>query len=101
MPPAASSGKKTGGVLAINPAKVTGAKLPTESTKATKSKAAPEGHKVVIRRLPPALTEEEFNNILGDVWKVGKGKVTWFSFRPGKVSKEYEYPQDIVILATG
>lgn len=45
--------------------------------------------KVVIRRLPPGLTEQEFYVALGDEWKTGNGKVTWANYRPGKVSKEY------------
>jgi hypothetical protein len=35
------------------------------------------------------MTQEEFTSILGDDWQVGKGKVDWFSFELGKVSKEY------------
>lgn len=35
------------------------------------------------------MTQSEFVSILGEDWQVGKGKVDWFSFAPGKVSKEY------------
>jgi regulator of nonsense transcripts 3 len=45
--------------------------------------------KVVVRRLSPSLTEAAFLDILGDEWKVGNGKVDWFSYKQGKVSKEY------------
>jgi regulator of nonsense transcripts 3 len=34
------------------------------------------------------MTEEEFVAILGDEWKVGGGKVGWFSYWPGKVSQQ-------------
>ena len=44
--------------------------------------------KVVVRRLPPGLTEQEFFTALGEEWKVGGGKVFWVSYRSGKVSKE-------------
>ncbi len=44
--------------------------------------------KLVIRRLPPGLTEDEFEASLGEDWKVGGGKVDWAVFKPGKVSKE-------------
>jgi len=47
-----------------------------------------EGEKVVIRRLPPLMTEEEFTTILGDTWKAGNGKVGWFSYWPGKISQQ-------------
>jgi len=45
--------------------------------------------KVVIRRLPPGLTEDELTAILGDSWKIGQGKVDWVNYKPGKDSKEY------------
>ncbi|TVY43014.1 Regulator of nonsense transcripts [Lachnellula occidentalis] len=44
--------------------------------------------KVIIRRLPPALTEAEFASIIGDEWKLAQGKVDWFLYKPGKDSKE-------------
>lgn len=62
----------------------------TDASKAApKKKAVQEGDKVVVRRLPPGLTEEEFFTILGDSWKVGNGKVSWVSYYPGKVSQQY------------
>lgn len=45
--------------------------------------------KLVIRRLPPGLTQSEFTAILGPEWELGNGKVDWFSYAPGKVSQEY------------
>ncbi|KAM0455847.1 hypothetical protein ACHAO4_003927 [Trichoderma viride] len=60
-----------------------------ESTKAPKTKTPHEGEKVIIRRLPPGLTEAEFLSILGSEWAVGNGKVDWFSYAPGKVCNEY------------
>jgi regulator of nonsense transcripts 3 len=44
--------------------------------------------KIIIRRLPPGLTETEFSSILGDDWKIGHGKVDYFVFKNGKDSKE-------------
>lgn len=52
------------------------------------SKASAPRTKVVIRRLPPGLSETELKDALGDEWKAGKGKVDWINFKPGKVSKE-------------
>ncbi|CAK7262483.1 hypothetical protein SEPCBS57363_000072 [Sporothrix epigloea] len=59
-----------------------------DENKLTRAKAAPEGEKVVIRRLPITLTRDEFWKILGDEWKEGNGKVDWFSYHAGKMTKE-------------
>jgi regulator of nonsense transcripts 3 len=59
-----------------------------DASKTSKAKAPVEGDKVVIRRLPPGLTKEEFVNILGDAWKGGNGKVGWFRYEKGKISTE-------------
>ncbi|RDL40967.1 putative Regulator of nonsense transcripts 3A [Venustampulla echinocandica] len=48
--------------------------------------------KLVIRRLPPGLTESEFLTVLGDEWKVGQGKVDWFLYKGGKDSKDPSKP---------
>lgn len=48
--------------------------------------------KVMVRRLPPGLTETEFTSVLGDNWRLGQGRVDWFLYKPGKDSKEYEPP---------
>ena len=52
------------------------------------TKASTARMKVVVRRLPPSLTLAELEAILGDEWKVNEGKVDWFSYQPGKLSKE-------------
>lgn len=59
-----------------------------DAPKPPRVKAPPQGEKVVIRRLPPAMTEDEFVTILGQEWKVGGQKVDWFSYWPGKVSRQ-------------
>lgn len=51
-------------------------------------KAAVARLKVVIRRLPPGLTQAEFETGLGDEWKSNGGKVDWTFYKEGKVSKE-------------
>ncbi|KAK2799097.1 hypothetical protein FQN50_008603 [Emmonsiellopsis sp. PD_5] len=56
------------------------------------SKAAAPRLKLLVRRLPPGLTQEEFQTALGDEWKVGKGKVDWIHFKEGKVSKDPAKP---------
>ncbi|KAH6851210.1 Smg-4/UPF3 family-domain-containing protein [Chaetomium sp. MPI-CAGE-AT-0009] len=76
--------RKTNGVV--------GGQSSADMPKAARTKAPAQGEKVVIRRLPPAMTEEEFITILGDEWKVGRGKVDWFSYWPGKVSQHPSKP---------
>ncbi|KAH6613383.1 Smg-4/UPF3 family-domain-containing protein [Chaetomium tenue] len=76
--------RKTNGVV--------GGQSSTDAPKAPRTKAPAQGEKVVVRRLPPAMTEEEFITILGEEWKVGRGKVDWFSYWPGKVSQHPSKP---------
>ena len=45
--------------------------------------------KLVVRRLPPGLTEEEFEDTIGEDWRVGGGKIAWKSYKVGKISKEF------------
>ncbi|KAK4140059.1 Smg-4/UPF3 family-domain-containing protein [Dichotomopilus funicola] len=63
-----------------------------DTPKAARVKAPAQGEKAVVRRLPPAMTEDEFVAILGDEWRVGRGKVDWFSYWPGKVSQHPSKP---------
>jgi regulator of nonsense transcripts 3 len=53
--------------------------------------------KLIVRRLPPGLTRAEFETGLGDEWKVGRGKIDWFQFKPGKISKECALPSYLTI----
>lgn len=65
---------------------------PADAPKPTKTKTPIEGEKVVIRRLPPGMTEDEFSKIMGDAWKSGNGKVGWFQYHPGKISRDPAKP---------
>ena len=78
--------KQANGVLPVSASQTSGSAL-----KPPPNKSASARLKVVIRRLAPGLTEGEFTSILGDEWKVGEGKVDWFSYEPGKVSKKYSF----------
>ena len=60
---------------------------PTQSK--SPAKAGMPKLRLIVRRLPPGLTETEFQSALGDEWKVGAGKVDWAAYKDGKVSKEY------------
>ncbi|RKF60788.1 putative nonsense-mediated mrna decay protein [Erysiphe neolycopersici] len=48
--------------------------------------------KIIIRRLPPGLSREEFISTLGPEWEVGQGRVDWAAFKPGKISKDLSKP---------
>ncbi|KAK0705082.1 Smg-4/UPF3 family-domain-containing protein [Lasiosphaeris hirsuta] len=63
-----------------------------DAPRSSRSKAHQEGEKVVVRRLPPGLTEDEFVTILGDTWKVGNGKIDWLTYWPGKASQHPSKP---------
>lgn len=77
---------RSGGVLSVNAAarKNTAAQSGPKSSSRTPAPRL----KLIVRRLPPGLTETEFWAVLGDDWKVGAGKVEWGAFRDGKISKE-------------
>lgn len=79
-----SVAKPSAGVLPI-PASAT--QKPATPAKSTPKPPAPR-LKLVVRRLPPGLTQTEFENCLGEEWKVGSGKVDWFQYKNGKVSRE-------------
>lgn len=79
--------KASPGVLAINPA-ATQKAAPPPTPKGHSSKGNAPRLKLHVRRLPPGLTQAEFETTLGDCWKVGRGKVDWFLFKEGKVSTE-------------
>lgn len=75
--------KSQGGLLNVSAAQT------AANGKGSASRGPPQRLKTIIRRLPPGLTQQEFETAIGDEWKAGQGKVSWALFRPGKVSKEY------------
>ena len=78
--------KPTAGVLQI-PAAAT--QKSASSTPAKKAHKPPAPRlKLLIRRLPPGLTQTELETALGEDWKAGSGKVDWLQYKAGKVSKE-------------
>lgn len=74
-----------GGVLRVAASQTSG----NGSRQAASKPPAPK-LKVIVRRLAPGLTQNEFTTILGDQWKLEQGKVDWFLYKPGKDSKEYK-----------
>ena len=75
---------QSNGVLQITAAQTAGT-----SAKSPASKASGPRLKILIRRLPPGLTQVEFAKFLGEEWSLGRGRVDWLSYKPGKDSKEY------------
>jgi regulator of nonsense transcripts 3 len=84
MAATAGSRAQTNGVLAVTASQTSGS-----APRPTAAKLPTPKLKIIVRRLAPCLTEEEFVSILGDEWAVGQGKVDWFLYKPGKDSKEY------------
>ncbi|KAF1821555.1 uncharacterized protein K489DRAFT_381550 [Dissoconium aciculare CBS 342.82] len=76
MPPKvlAKTHDRAGGVLPVSGA---ARAPPTKSTNTARLK-------LEIRRLPPGLTLGEFEEILGQEWKLGNRKVDWREYRQGK-----------------
>lgn len=77
------------GVLPIGPSQVQTQAQAADVSKSARAKtsAAQDGVKAKIRWLPPGLTEDEFLTILGDTWKLGKGKTSWFRYTAGHIPK--------------
>ncbi|KAJ6164644.1 hypothetical protein N7470_003316 [Penicillium chermesinum] len=83
----AQTTKGTAGVLQI-PAAATQKSAPSKKV----HKPPAPRLKLLIRRLPPGLTQAELEGALGTEWKVGGGKVDWLQYKPGKVSKDPAKP---------
>ncbi|KAJ6439591.1 nonsense-mediated mRNA decay protein Upf3 [Purpureocillium lavendulum] len=64
----------------------------TDPPRRSKPRVHDEGEKLVIRRLPPGMTDAEFVAILGSDWEANKGKVDWMSYNPGKISTDPSKP---------
>ncbi|KAL1860773.1 hypothetical protein Plec18167_009184 [Paecilomyces lecythidis] len=84
-----SIAKPTGGVLPISASATQ--KNASASSKSTAKPSTPR-LKLVVRRLPPGLTQGEFESALGEEWKLGASKVDWFQYKEGKVSKDPAKP---------
>ncbi|KAF2482972.1 Smg-4/UPF3 family-domain-containing protein [Neohortaea acidophila] len=72
--------------IVAKPADRTGGVLPVNAAARAKANRAPAIRlKLEVRRLPPGLTLVEFEEILGEEWKLGNGKVDWREYRQGKL----------------
>ncbi|KAJ5811275.1 hypothetical protein N7474_007576 [Penicillium riverlandense] len=85
-----AAGKPTAGLLQIPAAATQKSASPAPAKKAPKPPTP--RLKLVIRRLPPGLTQSELESALGEEWTVGGGKVDWLQYKPGKVSKDPAKP---------
>ena len=84
----ATAAKTAAGVLPVPAAALNKTSSSNTPSRPTPRPPAPR-LKLILRRLPPGLTQDEFTTALGDEWKVGAGKVEWFAYKEGKISKEY------------
>lgn len=83
-----ASNRNANGVLAV-PVSLTNKKAnPSSPASKSVSRAGVQRLRLIVRRLPPGLTQEEFQDTLGEEWRVGGSKVDWFAYKDGKVSKE-------------
>ena len=86
--------KGRNGVLPINATTIKKSTSARSDPKASVKAPAPR-LRIIIRRLPPGLTETEFWTALGEEWMLGNGKVDWAAYKAGKVSKECEHNLDL------
>ena len=75
------------GLLSI-PASATN-KQATARMETLSSRSTAPRPKMIVRRLPPGLSQAEFEASMGKEWQVHQGKVDWIVYKPGKVSTEY------------
>ncbi|KMU90587.1 hypothetical protein CIHG_08303 [Coccidioides immitis H538.4] len=87
-PSPTSKSTTTAGLLPISPA----AAAQHAPAKPASSRASAPRLKLLVRRLPPGLTQVEFETALGPEWTVGKGKLDWFAYKPGKLSADPSKP---------
>jgi len=87
------------GILSIPASATQKGASTTLPSSALHSRASAPRLKVVIRRLAPGLTQDEFEVALGHEWKLGGGKVDWRLFKSGKLSKECVFGFDTTIKA--
>ena len=87
-PGSKGTGPRSNGVISI-PAAATKKPSPLKPENMPTRIAAPR-LKLVVRKLPPGLTQPEYEDMMGEDWKVDGGKVDWLVYQAGKVSKEYD-----------
>lgn len=87
MAASTSARSQANGLLPVTASQTSGQTAKQPATKLPTPKL-----KLIVRRLPPGLSEDEFATILGDEWKVGNGKVDWFIYKPGKDSADPSKP---------
>ncbi|KAJ9667569.1 hypothetical protein H2201_002438 [Coniosporium apollinis] len=80
------------GVIPISAAAIQKGAAVNGAPRGSSAKASAPRLKVVVRRLPPGLTQAEFEVAVGDEWRLGGGKVDWVLYKPGKISKDLAKP---------
>ncbi|KAJ9602673.1 hypothetical protein H2200_012867 [Cladophialophora chaetospira] len=85
-----SSRGRSAGVLPVNAA--TRKNAAAQSIAKSSQRTPAPRLRLIIRRLPPGLTETEFWATLGDEWRLGNGKVEWAAYKDGKISRDPAKP---------
>ncbi|KAH8597963.1 Smg-4/UPF3 family-domain-containing protein [Bisporella sp. PMI_857] len=85
--PSKGSASSSNGLLPV-----TASQTASAAPRAAAIKPPSQKLKVIVRRLPPGLTQNEFTAIIGEDWRLGQGKVDWFQYKPGKDSKDLSKP---------
>ncbi|KAJ9648020.1 hypothetical protein H2199_001797 [Coniosporium tulheliwenetii] len=83
---------RANGVIPISAAAIQKGAAVNGAPRGSSAKASAPRLKVVVRRLPPGLTQAEFEVAVGDEWRLGGGKVDWVLYKPGKISKDLAKP---------
>ena len=83
------SSARSNGVLPVSGVASHSHKNSIGSSNTSTSRTALPRLKVIIRRLPPGLTQSELETALGDEWKAGGDRVDWATYKAGKLSGEY------------
>ncbi|PGH17438.1 hypothetical protein AJ80_04808 [Polytolypa hystricis UAMH7299] len=84
--------RSTGQAAGLLPISITQKGAVAGPSKPSASKPTAPRLKLLVRRLPPGLTQPELETLLGEEWKVGGKKVDWLSFKEGKVSTTASKP---------
>ncbi|KKY19925.1 putative nonsense-mediated mrna decay protein [Phaeomoniella chlamydospora] len=84
-------GRSPGGVLAV-PAAALKKSSPNSTSNRASTRAPAPRLKLILRRLPPGLTQDEFTTALGAEWNAGAGKIEWMAYKDGKISRDPSKP---------
>lgn len=83
-----AASRNANGVLPISASTASKKANTSSPASATSQRQGIPRLRLIVRRLPPGFTQAEFEDTLGDDWWMGAGRVDWFAYKNGKISKE-------------